>query len=126
MATVDVNINEAAVTAVHEFKSYMGYGVDFYIETQSSDCTLYLQVVVYDEEARKKHSYIHEGDYIKVTGALKDKPYQKKDGTAGHSLLIEKPVIFDKIVGRNCEQQSQQNHSDGNSADTNVEEEALY
>ena len=105
MGTVDVNINEAAVTAVHEFGSYKGWGIDFFIKVQSSDCTVYLQVVLYDEEARRKSSYIHEGDFVRVVGILKDKPYQKKDGTAGHSLLIERPIVFDKIVGRNSNPQ---------------------
>ena len=112
MATVDVSINEAVVTAVREFNSFKGYGVDVFIVVQSSDCTLYLQVVLYDNEARRNKPNIHEGDYVRVAGILKDKPYIKKDGTAGHSLLIERPVTFAKIDGRNSVQQLQHDNID--------------
>ena len=105
MANVNININEAAVTAVHEFRSVRGYGVDFYIEAQSSDCTVYLQVVTYDNEARSYCQYIHEGDYVRVTGDLKVKVYKKKDGTEGTALIIERPVSFSKLVRDNSKPQ---------------------
>lgn len=105
MSEVNVNINSAAVTAIHEFNSFMGYGVDFYIEARSSIGTVYLQVVVYDNEARSYCRYIHEGDYVRVTGDLKTDKYKKKDGTEGISLIIERPVSFSKIVGSDSESQ---------------------
>ena len=108
MSTVDININEAKVTAINEFTSRMGYGLDVFIEAKSSYCTVYLQVVIYDDEARKTHSSICEGDYVRVTGMLKEKTYTKKDGSAGYSLIIEKPVVFSKIVVSNGELQSPQ------------------
>lgn len=109
MGTVDVNINEAAVTAVHEFRSFKGYGVDFFIEVRSSNCTVYLQVVLYDEDARRNRNFILEGDNVKVAGTLKVKTYRKKDGSEGHSLIIERPVLFAKTAGRNSEPQSKHN-----------------
>ncbi len=108
MSQVNVTIEEAAVTAVHEFNSFKGYGADFYVEAQSSNSTVYLQVVVYDDEARSYCRYIHEGDYVRITGDLKTKPYRKKDGTEGLSLIIERPVVFSKIVSGNSKPQLQQ------------------
>ena len=105
MSTVNVNINEAAVTAVKKFTTFKGVGADFYIEARSNDCTVYLQVVLYDTEATRALSSICEGDVVTVTGVLKDKPYNKRDGTAGHSLLIERPVVFMKLIRRNSESQ---------------------
>lgn len=98
MSQVDVNINEAVVTAVHEFKSFKGYGVDFFVEARSTKGTVFLQVVTYDNEARSYCQYIHEGDYVRVTGDLTVKVYKKKDGTEGTALTIERPVSFSKIV----------------------------
>ena len=109
MSEVNININSAAVTAIHEFKSFKGYGVDFYIEAQSSNGTVYFQVVLYDDTACNYCRYIHEGDYVRVTGDLKTKPYRKKDGTEGLSLIIERPVVFSKIAGCNRIEQLQQN-----------------
>lgn len=105
MSQVEVNINEAKVTAVNAFKSRMGDGIDVYIEAKSSYCTIYLQVVLYDDEARKTNSSIREGDYVRAAGMLKEKTYTKKDGTVGYSLIIEKPTLFSKIVSENCSQQ---------------------
>ena len=113
MANVNINIIEATVTAVHEFRSVRGFGADFFIEAQSSDCTVYLQVVVYDNEARSYCQYIHEGDYVRVTGDLKVKVYKKKDGTEGTALIIERPVSFSKIVRSNSKSQLLQNTHDG-------------
>ena len=110
MSSVNININEAAVTAVREFNSFKGYGLDIFIEAQSSDCTLYLQVTLYDNEARRNSPYVRVGDHVKVAGTLKYKPYTKKDGTAGHSLLIERPVTFTKTGSGNSETLSQQNN----------------
>ena len=104
MSNVNININEAAVTAVKEFRSSLGYGVDFYIEACSSNGTVYLQVVAYDEEARSYSRAIHQGDCVRVTGDLKVKVYPKKDGTAGCSLLIERPKVFTRITCSNSEQ----------------------
>ena len=108
MNNITININEAAVTAIHEFNSIKGYGVDFYIEAKSSNGTVYFQIVTYDNEARSYCRYIHEGDYVRVTGELKTKPYRKKDGTEGLSLLIERPVLFSKIASSNSKPQFQQ------------------
>ena len=111
MSEVNVNINEAAVTAVHEFNSFKGYGVDFFIEVHGSNGTVYLQVVVYDDTARRYSSYIHVGDHVSVIGDLKVKSYAKKDRTAGTALIIERPVTFFKIVSGNSEQQLLQDDS---------------
>ena len=105
MSLVNINIREATVTAVHEFTSYLGYGVDFFIEAQSSYGTVYLQVIIYDSSARNYCQYIHQGDSVRVTGDLKVKVYKKKDGTDGTALIIEKPEVFSKIVGSNSRTQ---------------------
>ena len=111
MSSVNVNIKEAAVTAVNKFTTNKGVGADFYIEARSSYCTVYLQVVLYDTEATRALSSICEGDTVTVTGVLKDKPYSKKDGTAGHSLLVERPTVFVKIAcGNRGLQQSPENY----------------
>ena len=117
MENVKLYINEAAVTAVHEFNSYKGYGVDFFIAARSNYSTLYLQVVLYDNEARRYSNIIHKGDNIMVEGSLKVKPYSKSDDTAGYSLVIEKPVVFRKANSSTSDQQSQQipNERDGTS-----------
>lgn len=94
-------ISKATVTAVHEFKSFKGYGVDFYIEAQTSNGTVYLQIVTYDDMARSYCQHIHAGDEVQITGALKVKTYQKKDGTAGTALIIERPTAFAKIASGN-------------------------
>ena len=108
MSQVDININAAAVTAIHRFSSRKGEGADFFISAQSSNCTVYLQVTLYDDEARRNCNYIHEGDMVRVTGVLKMKTYIKADGTAGYSLVIERPISFSKIVGCNSNLQSLQ------------------
>ncbi len=105
LSLVDVNINEATVTAVHEFHSIKGYGVDFYVEARSNNGAVFLQIIVYDNEARNYCRYIHEGDHVKVTGNMTVKPYAKKDGTTGCSFVVERPIMFRKIVGWNSEQQ---------------------
>lgn len=97
MSNINVSIIEAVVTAVHEFNCLKGYGVDYFVEVQSSNSTVYLQIVVYDNDARSYCQYIHEGDSINVTGDLKVKVYKKKDGTDGIALIIERPVSFSKI-----------------------------
>lgn len=105
MSEVNVNINKAAVTAVHEFNSFKGYGVDFFIEVKSSNGTVYLQVVLYDDIACSFSGNIRVGDHVRVTGDLKVKPYEKKDGTAGTALIIERPVSFSKVVSGYSEPQ---------------------
>ena len=111
-SNISLPINKATVTAVHEFKSFKGYGVDFFIEAQTSNGTVYLQVVTYDDMARSYCQYIHAGDEVQITGALKVKTYQKKDGTAGTALVIERPVSFSKIVSSNSSTQSPQTSTD--------------
>ncbi len=105
LSMVNIIINEAAVTAVNEFKSFKGYGVDFFVEASSSNGSVYFQIVVYDDAARSYSRYIHEGDHVKVTGFLKTKPYKKKNGCDGLSLIIERPNEFRKISGSNSELQ---------------------
>ena len=105
MSTVNVNINEAAVTAVKKFTTFKGVGADFYIEARSSKCTVYLQVVLYDAEATRALSSICEGDSVTVAGDLKDKPYHLKNGAEGHSLVVERPAVFMKLIRRNSEPQ---------------------
>jgi len=112
MSNVNIYINEAAVTAIHEFNSFKGYGVDYFVEAQSCNGTVYLQVVAYDNEARSYCQYIHEGDYVRVTGDLKVKVYKKKDGTDGTALIIEKPIVFSKIISGNSSQQLLQNNEE--------------
>lgn len=112
MSNVNINIKEAAVTAVNRFTTFKGIGADFYIEARSSNCTVYLQVVLYDTEATRALSSICIGDCVTVAGDLKDKPYPKKDGTEGHSLLVERPSLFRKIAGGNSEQQLPQQAND--------------
>ena len=124
MCEVYVNINEATVTAVNEFNSFKGYGVDFFIEVKGSNGTVYLQVVLYDNIARRNYGYIHAGDHVKVTGDLKVKPYEKKDGTAGTALIIERPISFSKIVSGYSEPQLQPDNTVINT-DTD-DEEPLY
>ncbi len=107
MDNVIVTIKDAAVTAVHEFRSFKGYGVDFYIEAMSGNSPVYFQVVFYDDIARSYCRNIHEGDHVKVTGSFRDKIYRKKDGTDGHISLMERPKVFAKTACSNSEQQVQ-------------------
>ena len=39
-SNISLPINKATVTAVHEFNSFKGYGVDFFIEAQTSNGTV--------------------------------------------------------------------------------------
>lgn len=103
------------------------------IEAQSSNGTVYLQVVVYDEEARNDCRVIHEGDTVKVTGVLSVKPYQKKDGTVGTAVTIERPTLFVKIASNNCHpqllQQTEETINNESSDDKNAvtaSDEAYY
>lgn len=107
MSNVLVDIQSATVTSIREFNTYKGYGVDFYIKAQGTECTVYLQVVLFDREARNQFSFFNEGDTVRVAGILKDRPYLKKDGTPGHSLIIENPGVFHKIITSNNTPRSQ-------------------
>lgn len=107
MSKVNINVQEAVVTAINKFSSYKGFGADFFVGAQSCNGTVYLQVTLYDSEARRNCDYIHEGDKVRITGDMKVKPYIKKDGTAGCSLIVERPIVFSKIISGNCDQQSQ-------------------
>ena len=123
MSKVNVNIDEAIVTAVHKFRSSKGEGIDFYVEAKSSNCTVYLQIVLYDEEARSRMvNSIQKGDSVRVTGQLKLKSYQKSDATAGCSLVIERPEVFSIIAGRKNEQQFQ--HAIPNYSEEQTEHES--
>lgn len=125
MENVMVTIKDAAVTAVREFRSFKGYGVDFYIEAMSGNSPLYFQVVFYDDIARSYCRNIHEGDHVKVTGSFRDKIYRKNDGTDGHSLLMERPKVFAKTAGGNSEQQlpQQDNQHEAQSSEDIIEAE---
>lgn len=113
MSQVNVNIDKATVTAIHRFRSFRGEGIDFYVEAKSSNCTVYLQIVLYDGDARSALvNSIHEGDNVRVTGDLKVKSYLKLDGTPACSLIIERPVVFTKIVTGNSGQQYQHFQTD--------------
>ncbi len=101
MSKVNVSIDEAAVTRITEFHSHQGYGLDIFIEAKSSTCTVYLQVVLYDDRARDAFNRIHVGDSLKISGPLKVKNYVKSDGTDGWSLVLENPEPFHVIQNRN-------------------------
>ena len=122
MSEININIYKAVVTAIKEFNTCKGYGVDFYVEAKCSDCTVYLQIVFYDRAAQLYYKSVHEGDYVIVSGTLKVKPYIKKDGTTGCSLLIEKPTDFCLMTVNKSEKQEQYN----NSCNTTSQTETLY
>lgn len=124
MSHVDVNIKEARVTALNAFKSSMGDGLDVFIEAKCSYCTVYLQVVLYDDEACRMRSSICEGDYVRVTGILKEKTYTKKDGTAGYALIIERPTVFAKKAGSDCSPQVMQKPSTDTTSPSEKPEQA--
>lgn len=105
LSFANINIDEAAVTAVNEFNSKIGYGVDFYVKARNSRDVEYFQVVVYDDEARSYCRHIHEGDHVRVTGIMTTKPYKKKNGENGLQLIIERPLDFRKYSSGNSEQQ---------------------
>ena len=91
MPRVEVNTKKATVTKVCPFQTRMGPGVNFYVEAKSDIGTVYLQVVLYDERARKALLDIHKDNLLDISGSLKYQMYQKKDGTTGYSLVIENP-----------------------------------
>ena len=97
MSEVNVNIDKAEVTQIREFCSSKGYGIDIYVTAKSSDCTVYLQIVLYDERARKGYNIVHVGDILTVKGILKVKNYPKNDGTTGWSLTIENPEYLCQV-----------------------------
>ena len=101
MSTVNIEIKEAIVTSVREFNTRKGPGLCCNIEASSHIGTVYLEVVLYDGDALRISGLIHEGDIVTVSGYLKDKPYTKRDGTSGNSILIERPTAFAKIASGN-------------------------
>lgn len=113
MKKADIILEEAVVTAIRDFRSHLGFGVDFHVEASSGNGSIYFEVVTYDNEARSYCKYIHEGDCVRVTGVLKVKPYQKKDGTAAISLVIERPDSIRKVFCGNCNPQVPQDSSGG-------------
>ena len=94
MPSVNVNTKKATVIDVHSFQTRQGYGVDFYVEANSGIGTVYLQIVLYDDRARKATANIQKGDLLDISGCLKHKTYQKKDGSTGSSLVIENPTLL--------------------------------
>ena len=124
LSFVNINIDEAAVTAVHEFQSNMGFGADFFVKARNSRDEEYFQVVVYDNEARSYCRYIHEGDHVRVTGILTTKPYKKKNGENGLSLILERPTAFRKIASGNSNQQLQQQDIESLSLEDIIEAES--
>ncbi len=97
MGYAKIETKKATVTALHPFKTSQGYGTDVYIEARSDISTVYLQVVVYDDQAETAMRILHVGDAVDVSGVLKHKRFAMKDGNTGFSMIIEKPTLFDKI-----------------------------
>ena len=97
MGYAKIETKKATVTALHPFKTSQGYGTDVYIEARSDISTVYLQVVVYDDQAETAMRTLHVGDAVDVSGVLKHKRFAMKDGNTGFSMIIEKPTLFDKI-----------------------------
>ncbi len=85
------------VTKVHEFYTQQGYGIDIFLKETEGTETLYLQIVLYNETARKFFNLIQVDDNVKVSGRLKYKPYAKKDGTITASLIIERPNMLERL-----------------------------
>lgn len=98
MGYVNIDTRKATVTKIHPFRTAKGHGVDIYLEAKSDDCTVYLQVVVYDEQADTAMQILHVEDTVNVAGVLKFKKYAMKDGQFGYSMIIDKPTLFDKCV----------------------------
>ncbi len=107
-----IHLPEAVVTLVCEFRSKLGYGVRFNVEASSGNGIIYFELVTYDNEARSYCKYIHEGDSVEATGTLKAKPYRKKDGTTGLSLVIERPESIKKVTSSNRNPQLPQDSAD--------------
>ncbi len=125
MQRANIHLPEAVVTEVREFHSQLGYGIDFRVEASSGNGRIYFEVVTYDNEARSYCSYIHEGDSVQVTGYLKAKPYQKKDGTAAISLVIERPDSIRKVFSGNRNPQVPQDSSNGRNNNPSREIDAV-
>ncbi len=98
MGYVNIDTRKATVTKLHPFRTAKGHGADIYLEAKSDDCTVYLQVVVYDEQADIAMQKLHVEDSVNVAGILKFKKYAMKDGQSGYSMIIEKPTLFDKCI----------------------------
>ena len=99
MAQVNIKADGCKVMNIKKFTTRMGNGADFYVEVKGNAGTVYLQVVLYDAAANYAVNSVHEGDIIDITGILSVKPYQKNDGTAGCSLMVVQPEMFDKHIG---------------------------
>lgn len=98
MGYVNIDTRKATVTKLHPFRTAKGHGVDIYLEAKSDDCTVYLQVVVYDEQADTAMQILHVEDSVNVAGVLKFKKYAMKDGQPGYSMIVDKPTLFDKCT----------------------------
>ncbi len=98
MGYVSIETRKATVTKLHPFWTAQGQGLDIYLEAKSNDCTVYLQVVVYDEQADIAMQILHVEDSVNVAGVLRFKKYTMEDGQPGYSMFINKPTLFDKCV----------------------------
>ena len=78
MGYVNIETRKATETKLHPFRTAQGHGVDIYLEAKSDDCTVYLQVVVYDEQADVAMQILHVEDSVNVAGILKFKKYTMK------------------------------------------------
>ncbi len=125
MQKANIHLPEAVVTVVCEFRSNLGYGARFNVEASSGTGSVFFEVVTYDNEARGYCKYIHEGDSVEVTGFLKAKPYRKKDGTTGISLVIERPESFRKVASSNSNSQLTQDSSDSETKNPSQEIEEV-
>lgn|GEM_PF-3779621 len=104
MSKPKVIIEEGTVTCTNTFCSRIGRGIDIYVEAKSSGSAAYFQVVFYDADAERYAALIHKNDTVKVEGALTVKPYTKGDGTAGTSLIVERPDVFVKMYQESRDQ----------------------
>ena len=94
---LQVRCEECVVTNVKPFKSKLGDGLDVDVEASDAGGKAYAQIVLYDRQAQIYKDEIKKGDTVYVEGFLRVKSYVKLDGTAGTSLLNERPCSFYKI-----------------------------
>lgn len=90
MATIK---STGKITSMKQFSAPGGPGLDVYIEDTSEGYTIYLQVVLYDEKAKKGSSLLRQGDIITVEGPINLNYYQKADGTKAFNLVVVNPKV---------------------------------